>query len=54
VSAAVPTAVNAGDGSSVNRPMSPVGIVLLALAGVGVLYAALKLSARRRPTSSQQ
>lgn len=53
VAAAVPTAVNAGDGSSQNRPMSPVGIVLLALAGVGVLYAALKLSTRRRSSSSQ-
>ncbi len=53
VAAAVPTAVNAGDGSSQNRPMSPVSIVLLALAGVGVLYAALKLSTRRRSTSSQ-
>lgn len=53
VAAAVPTAVNAGDGSSENRPMSPVSIVLLALAGVGVLYAALKLSTRRRSTSSQ-
>lgn len=53
VAAAVPTAVNAGDGSSENRPMSPVGIVLLAIAGVGVLYAALKLSTRRRSTSSQ-
>ena len=53
VAAAVPTAVNAGDGSSENRPMSPVSIVLLALAGVGVLYAALKLSTRRRSSSSQ-
>lgn len=53
VAAAVPTAVNAGDGSSENHPMSPVSIVLIALAGVGVLYAALKLSTRRRSTSSQ-
>jgi hypothetical protein len=52
VAAAVPTAVNAGDGSSQNRPMSPVSIVLLAIAGVGVLYAAIKLSTRRRSTSS--
>jgi hypothetical protein len=34
--------------------MSPVSIVLLALAGIGVLYAALKLSTRRRSISSQQ
>ena len=53
VTAAVPTAVNAGDGSSQNRPMSPVSIVLLALAGVGVLYAALRLSTRRSSSSSQ-
>ncbi len=52
VAAAVPTAVNAGDGSSQNRPMSPVSIVLLAMAGIGVLYAAIKLSTRRRTTSS--
>lgn len=53
VTAAVPTAVDAGDGSSQNRPMSPVSIVLLALAGVGVLYAALRLSTRRSSSSSQ-
>lgn len=52
VAAAVPTAVNAGDGSSQNKPMSPLGIVLMALAGIGVLYAALKLSTQRRSTSS--
>lgn len=52
VAAAVPTAVNAGDGSSQNKPMSPLGIVLMALAGIGVLYAALKLSTQRPSTSS--
>jgi hypothetical protein len=52
VAIAVPTAVNAGDGSSQNKPMSPLGIVLMALAGIGVLYAALKLSTRRRTSSS--
>jgi hypothetical protein len=54
VVATIPTGVNAGDGSSEGESHLPVGIALLALASVGVLLSALKLSTRRRATSSRK